>query len=52
MKGLALRIPEELLTWLREKAALETISRNQQVSMNTIVLELIRREIEADRKEG
>jgi hypothetical protein len=47
MKGLALRIPEELLKWVREKAALETISRGQQVSMNTVILELIRREMKA-----
>ena len=52
MKGLALRIPDELLKWTREKAARETIRREQQVSMNTVILELIRREMEADRKEG
>ncbi|MGA3116565.1 MAG: hypothetical protein ABSF90_19260 [Syntrophobacteraceae bacterium] len=48
MKGLMLRIPENLLKWTREKAALETISRGQQVSMNTVILELLRREMEAD----
>ena len=48
MKGLLLRIPENLLKWVRERAALETISRDQQVSMNTVILELIRREMEAD----
>jgi hypothetical protein len=52
MKGLALRIPEDLLKWTREKAARETIKRGEQVSMNTVILELIRREMEADRKEG
>ena len=52
MKGLNLRIPEEMLKWTREKAARETISRGQQVSMNTVILELIRREMEANRKEG
>jgi hypothetical protein len=52
MRGLNLRIPEEMLNWTREKAAKETIKRGEQVSMNTIILELIGREMEADRKEG
>lgn len=50
MKGLMLRIPENLLKWTREKAALETIRRNEQVSMNTVILELIRREMTADQR--
>jgi len=53
MKGLLLRMPENLLKWTREKAARETIKRGEQVSMNTVILELIRREMLADqRKEG
>jgi len=53
MKGLLLRMPENLLKWTREKAARETIKRGDQVSMNTVILELIRREMVADqRKEG
>jgi hypothetical protein len=53
MKGLLLRMPENLLKWTREKAARETIKRGEQVSMNTVILELIRREMVADqRKEG
>lgn len=53
MKGLLLRMPENLLKWTREKAARETIGRGEQVSMNTVILELIRREMVADqRKEG
>lgn len=49
MEGLALEIPEELLNWTRDKAARETIRRGRQVSMNTVILELIRREMENDR---
>lgn len=52
MKGLALRMPEEFLKWVREKAARETIARGEHFSMNTVILELIRREMEAYRKEG
>jgi hypothetical protein len=50
MKGLLLRMPENLLKWTREKAARETIKRGEQVSMNTVILELIRREMVADQK--
>ena len=48
MKGLALKMPDELLCWIREKAARETINRGRQVSMNTVILELLGREMEAD----
>ena len=48
MKELALSIPEELLNWTRDKAARETIRRGRRVSMNTLILEFIRREMEAD----
>lgn len=48
MEGLALEIPEELLNWTRDKAARETLRRGRQVSMNTVILELIRREMEND----
>jgi hypothetical protein len=48
MRGLNVRIPEELLKWTREKAARETIKRGHQVSMNTVILELIIREMEVD----
>ncbi len=50
MKGLLLRMPENLLKWTREKAARETIKRGEQVSMNTVILELIRREMVAEQK--
>ncbi len=50
MKGLLLRMPENLLKWTREKAARETIKRGEQVSMNTVIVELIRREMVAEQK--
>jgi len=52
VKALALRIPDDMLLWVRNTAARETIKRGQQVSMNTLILEILRREMEADRKEG
>ncbi len=50
-KGLTLRFPDEIIEWLRRKAASETISRNARVSINSFVLELIKREMDQD-KEG
>lgn len=41
MKSLVVRMPEELLDWVREQAALETISRKERVSMNTVILEIL-----------
>jgi len=52
MKAVAIRFPEEMHEWLRRKAASETIKRNARVSMNSYVLELVTRDMEADaRKE-
>lgn len=53
MKSVAIRFPDEMLEWLREKAAKETISRKARVSINGYVVELVEREIEADQgREG
>jgi hypothetical protein len=52
MKGLNLRMPDEILKWVREKAARATIAKGERVSMNIIILDLLKREMEADRKEG
>jgi hypothetical protein len=53
MKAITFRVPDEIADWIRERAALETIRQKRQVSINSLVLGLLRREIEADqRKEG
>jgi len=52
MKGLNLRMPDEILKWVREKAARATIAKGERVSMNIIILDLLKREMEAVRKEG
>jgi len=53
MKSVAIRFPEEMLEWLREKAAKETKIRKGRVSINSYVLELVECEMQADqRKEG
>ncbi len=52
MKSVSIRMPDELLGWLRKRAARETINTGQQYSINSLVVDLLRREMEADRKEG
>jgi hypothetical protein len=52
VKSVAIRMPVELLNWLRERAARETIRRNKYVSINTFVLELLVGEMAADREKG
>ncbi len=41
MKPWTVRIPEELLNWIRKKAAEETIKQNQQVSMNSVIVDIV-----------
>ena len=50
MKPFTLRVPEDILTWLREKAALGTIKADRRVSMNTLALEILTKAMEADKK--
>ena len=52
MKAITIRMPDELLDWLREKAARETIKYKKQVSMNTLAVELLTKAMQADRKKG
>ena len=52
MKPWALRMPEEMIDWLREKAAWETIKRKKQVSMNTVAVEILAKTMKSDMKEG
>ncbi len=53
MKAITFRVPDDIADWIREKAALETIRQKRQVSINSLVVDLLRREMEAgQRKEG
>ena len=52
MKPWTIRIPRELFDWVREKAARETIRRNERVSMNTLAIEILTRAMKADKKKG
>jgi hypothetical protein len=50
VKAWSIRMPEELLEWLREKAALETIKRKRNVSINAIMVEILSGAKEVDKK--
>jgi len=46
MKAITFRVPDDIADWLRDRAALETIKQKRQVSINSMVLEMFRREME------
>lgn len=51
-ESITVRMPAELLEWLRKKAALETLETDPQVSINETIVDILRRERDADlRKE-
>ncbi|HYA02002.1 MAG TPA: hypothetical protein VEI04_02685 [Syntrophobacteria bacterium] len=52
MKQWTFRMPEELMEWLREKAARETIRQKKIVSMNTLAVEIFTKAMNADKKKG
>ena len=52
MKQWTIRMPENLLEWLREKAARETIRRKKVVSMNAKAVEILTKAMKADKKKG
>ena len=52
VKSVSIRIPLEVLDWLRERAARETIKRRRVVSLNAYVVELMQREMEAAQEKG
>ncbi len=52
MKAWSIRMPEVLLEWLREKAARETIKRKRNVSINSIMVEILSTAMEDEKKGG
>jgi hypothetical protein len=52
MKQWTFRMPEELMEWLREKAARETIRQKKSVSMNALAVDILTKAMKADRKGG
>lgn len=52
LKQWTIRLPVEVLEWGRKKAALETISRNEVVSMNTVFVEILTKAMQDDKEKG
>ena len=50
MKPWTIRMPDEILDWLREKAAMESIKQKKNVSMNTIAVEVLTKAMEKNKK--
>jgi predicted DNA binding CopG/RHH family protein len=50
MKVMTIRMPDELLEWIRQKAARETINRKKSVSMNTMAVEILTGAMNQDKK--
>ncbi len=52
MKSISIRMPDELVKALREKAARETIARERLISINELVVEILTKAMESDKKKG
>jgi hypothetical protein len=52
LKPWTIRMPDEVLDWLRIKAAKETIERNRNVSMNTVAVDILMKAMRADKKKS
>jgi hypothetical protein len=52
LKPWTIRMPNEVLDWLRQKAARETIKWNRNVSMNTVAVEFLMKAMIADERKG
>ena len=50
VKAWTIRIPAELMQWIREKSAMATIKEQKQVSMNSIAIEILTKAMKADQK--
>jgi hypothetical protein len=52
LKQWTIRMPEEILDWLRETSAREQIRRKIQVSMNSLAVKILTNAMKRDRKKG
>jgi hypothetical protein len=52
MKAISVRMPDEILDWLREKAAMETIKRKKLFSINGYIVEILKKEMQTEKAIG
>ena len=50
MITMSMRLPRQVVTWLRKSAALETIEQDKRVSMNSLIVEILAKAMETDRR--
>ena len=50
MKSITIRMPDEISSWLRQKAARETIEADRFISANSIAVDILTKAMEADKK--
>ena len=50
MQAWTIRFPDELFEWIRVRAAERTIEKKRSVSMNALVVDILTRAMELDRK--
>ncbi|MGD8915160.1 MAG: hypothetical protein PVH35_01090 [Syntrophobacterales bacterium] len=50
MITISVRLPRQVVTWLRKSAALATIEQDKRVSMNSLIVEILAKEMETDRR--
>ena len=51
-KQWTIRVPQEILEWIREKAAKETIKQKKVISMNAVFVDILTKAMKADQKKG
>jgi len=50
MVTISVRLPKQLVTYLRKRSALQTIEQDKRVSMNSLIVEILTRAMEGDRR--
>jgi len=50
MVTISVRLPKQLVTYLRKRSALQTIEQDKRVSMNGLIVEILARAMEGDRR--
>jgi len=50
MITMSLRLPKQVVTWLRKSSAMATIEQDKRVSMNSLIIQILTSAMEADRR--
>jgi hypothetical protein len=50
MVTMSVRLPKQVVTWLRKTAAVETIEQDKRVSMNSLLIDILTKAMNADRR--